>query len=146
MLNKVILIGNLGKDPEIRTLESGVSKANFTLATNESYKDRNGVWQKSTEWHDIVMWRSMAEKAKNLRKGMLVYVEGKLTHRKWVDREGKDHYTTEVSAEILRILEKREPSLGTNVHNETPQEVKKEGELPTEDPFHSASDGDDVPF
>ena len=83
MLNKVTLIGNLGKDPEIRSLESGVSRANFTLATNESYKDRSGNWQKSTEWHDIVMWRSMAERAKVLKKGMLVYIEGKLTHRKW---------------------------------------------------------------
>jgi len=110
MLNKVTLIGNLGKDPEIRALESGVSRANFTLATNESYKDRNGAWQKSTEWHDIVMWRSMAERAKVLRKGMLVYIEGKLTHRKWTDKEGRDHYNTEITADVLRILEKREPS------------------------------------
>lgn len=110
MLNKVTLIGNLGKDPEIRTLESGVSRANFTLATNESYKDRNGNWQKSTEWHDIVMWRSMAERAKVLKKGMLVYIEGKLTHRKWTDKEGRDHYSTEITADVLRILEKREHS------------------------------------
>ena len=89
MLNRVTLIGNLGKDPEIRTTESGVTRANFTLATNENYKDRNGNWQKSTEWHDLVMWRSMADRAKVLRKGMLVYVEGKLTHRKWQDKEGR---------------------------------------------------------
>ena len=108
MLNRVMLIGNLGKDPELRTTESGVPKANFTLATNENYKDRNGNWVKSTEWHDIVMWRGLAERAKVLRKGMLVYVEGKLTHRKWQDRDGKDHYAAEVTVDLLKILERRE--------------------------------------
>ncbi|MBK8954215.1 MAG: single-stranded DNA-binding protein [Saprospiraceae bacterium] len=108
MLNKVTLIGNLGKDPEFRTLESGTTKASFSLATNENYKDRNGNWQKNTEWHDIVLWRSMAEKAKSLRKGMLIYIEGKLTHRKWTDKEGRDHYTTEIVGDLIRILEKRD--------------------------------------
>lgn len=128
MLNRVTLIGNLGKDPEIRTTESGVTRANFTLATNENYKDRNGNWQKSTEWHDLVMWRSMADRAKVLRKGMLVYVEGKLTHRKWQDKEGKDHYLAEVTVEMLRILEKKE-HWSTNLPNGTsdqPAESKKE--------------------
>lgn len=106
MLNKVILIGNLGKDPEIRTLDSGVSRAIFTLATNESYKDKNGEYQQTTEWHTVVLWRSMAERAKYLRKGMLVYVEGKLNHRKWVDKDGKDHYNTDIAAETIKILEK----------------------------------------
>ncbi|MBK9719999.1 MAG: single-stranded DNA-binding protein [Saprospiraceae bacterium] len=124
MLNKVTLIGNLGKDPEIRALESGVSRANFTLATNESYKDRNGAWQKSTEWHDIVMWRSMAERAKVLKKGMLVYLEGKLTHRKWTDKEGRDHYSTEITADVLRILEKREYTAGVGSNTNSPSEEK----------------------
>lgn len=142
MLNKVTLIGNLGKDPEIKTLESGVTRANFTLATNESYKDRNGNWQKSTEWHDIVMWRSMADRAKVLRKGMLVYVEGKLTHRKWQDKEGKDHYSTEVAVDLLRILEKRE-----NPAN-TPQVAteKKESEPTGSDEHNNSTDHDDLPF
>lgn len=140
MLNKVILIGNLGKDPEIRSLESGVSRAHFTLATNENYKDKNGQWQKSTEWHDIVMWRAMAERAKNLRKGMLIYVEGKLTHRKWVDKEGKDHYSTEISAETLRILEKRE---GHSSHTSTNTD-KKEAEHGED--FHHDTHTEDVPF
>ena len=108
MLNKVILIGNLGKDPEIRTLDSGVSRAIFTLATNESYKDKNGEYQQTTEWHTVVLWRSMAERAKYLRKGMLVYVEGKLNHRKWVDKDGKDHYNTDIAADTIKILEKRD--------------------------------------
>ncbi len=143
MLNKVTLIGNLGKDPEIRALENGVTRANFTLATNESYKDRNGNWQKSTEWHDIVMWRSMAERAKILKKGMLVYVEGKLTHRKWTDKEGRDHYTTEITADVLRILEKREHSTNNPMGTNPSTEEKK---FDHSNPEHLDSENDDLPF
>lgn len=143
MLNKVTLIGNLGKDPEIRALENGVNRANFTLATNENYKDRNGNWQKSTEWHEIVMWRSMAERAKILKKGMLVYVEGKLTHRKWVDKEGRDHYTTEINADVLRILEKREPTATTHPSTNSNIEEKK---YDSTTPNHLDSEEDDLPF
>ncbi|MEP7195086.1 MAG: single-stranded DNA-binding protein [Saprospiraceae bacterium] len=139
MLNRVMLIGNLGKDPEIRTTESGVPRASFTLATNETYKDRNGNWQKSTEWHDIVIWRGQAEKAKTLRKGMLVYVEGKLTHRKWQDREGKDHYTAEVTVDSLKILEKRESNA-----NQNPSEIKESTNSGQE--FTTNIDEDDLPF
>ena len=142
MLNKVTLIGNLGKDPEIRALESGVSRANFTLATNESYKDRNGNWQKSTEWHDIVMWRSMAERAKVLKKGMLVYIEGKLTHRKWTDKDGRDHYATEITADVLRILEKREH--GTAPHTGGAGEEKKFEETGSEGAPNDQEE--DLPF
>jgi single-strand DNA-binding protein len=144
MLNKVTLIGNLGKDPEIRTLESGVSRANFTLATNESYKDRSGNWQKSTEWHDIVMWRSMAERAKVLKKGMLVYIEGKLTHRKWTDKEGRDHYSTEITADVLRILEKREHTTPSGASS-SPAEEKKYEDSGT-DANHLETAEDDLPF
>jgi single-strand DNA-binding protein len=144
MLNKVTLIGNLGKDPEIKSLESGVSRANFTLATNESYKDRSGTWQKSTEWHDIVMWRSMAERAKVLKKGMLVYVEGKLTHRKWTDKEGRDHYTTEITADVLRILEKREHSSHHPATNPVTEE-KKYDET-SSDAISTEVSEDDLPF
>lgn len=143
MLNKVTLIGNLGKDPEIRALENGVNRANFTLATNENYKDRNGNWQKSTEWHEIIMWRSMAERAKILKKGMLVYVEGKLTHRKWVDKEGRDHYTTEITADVLKILEKRDHSANTHTNPTTSTEEKKYDSTTTN---HLDSDEDDLPF
>jgi single-strand DNA-binding protein len=109
MINKVILIGNLGRDPEVRHLESGVSVARFSVATNESYQDKNKEWQTVTEWHDVVVWRGLAERAeKQLHKGSLVYVEGKLTHRKWQDKEGNDRYTTEVVANTFRSLEKRE--------------------------------------
>jgi single-strand DNA-binding protein len=115
MINKVTLIGNLGKDPEIRHLESGVSVAKFTVATNESYQDKNNEWQTVTEWHNIVVWRNLAERAeRQLRKGSLVYIEGKLTHRKWQDKEGNDRYSTEVVANTFRLLEKRESSQATS--------------------------------
>lgn len=114
MINKVILIGNLGKDPEVRHLESGVAVAKFSVATNESYQDKSGQWQTVTEWHDVVVWRALAERAeRQLRKGSLVYVEGKLTHRKWQDREGGDRYSTEVVANTFRSMEKRERSEGS---------------------------------
>ena len=143
MLNKVILIGNLGKDPDIRTSESGVSRANFTLATNENYKDRNGEWQKSTEWHDVVLWRGLADRAKTLRKGMLVYVEGKLTHRKWLDKEGKDHYSAEVTVDMLKILEKRESS---NPQDSTIKPGDMKDSIPGMQGFSSHVDEDDLPF
>jgi len=109
MVNKVTLIGNLGKDPEIRRLENGIAVAKFTLATNENYKDKSGEWVKQTEWHTIIAWRHLAERAEQqLKMGKLVYVEGKLTHRKWQDQDGNTKYTTEVVANMLRLLEKRE--------------------------------------
>ena len=109
MINKVILIGNLGKDPEVRTLESGAVVAKFSVATNENYRDKNGEWQKITEWHDIVMWRALAERAqKTLTKGKLVYIEGKLTHRKWTDNNNIERYTTEIVANTFRLLERRD--------------------------------------
>jgi len=109
MINKVILIGNLGKDPEIRHLENGASVGKFSLATNENYRDKNGEWQQVTEWHDIVVWRALAERAeKTLKKGSLAYIEGKLTHRKYTDREGVERYISEVVANTFRILDRRE--------------------------------------
>ena len=109
MVNRVTLIGNLGRDPELRRLESGTAVAQFSIATNESYRDRDGQWRDQTEWHEIVLWRQLAERAETqLRKGMLVYVEGKLSTRKWQDRDGNDRKTTEVVASYLRILNRRE--------------------------------------
>ena len=108
MYNKVILIGNLGRDPEVRKLEGGVSVGKFSLATNENYQDKSGEWQTKTEWHDIVVWRGLAERAeRDLKKGSMVFIEGKLTHRKWQDNDGNNRYSTEVVASVLRILDKR---------------------------------------
>lgn len=109
MINKVTLIGNLGRDPEIRHFEGGSMVSKFSLATNENYRDRNGEWQTKTEWHDIVCWGPMAERVeKMLKKGNLAFIEGKLTTRKWQDKDGNDRYTTEIVANIVRSLERRE--------------------------------------
>ena len=106
MVNRVILIGNLGADPEIKSLESGVSVARLRIATSENYKDKNtNEWKEVTEWHTVTMWRSLADRAeKSLRKGMQIYIEGKLTTRKWTDQEGKERYSTDVVANYLRIV------------------------------------------
>ncbi len=104
-VNKVILVGNLGKDPEVRHLENGATVANFPIATTESYKDRNGNRQEQTEWHNIVLWRGLADIAeKYLRKGNQVYIEGKLRSRSWEDKEGNTRYITEVIGDNLTML------------------------------------------
>lgn len=115
MINKVILIGNLGRDPEVRHLDNGAAVAKFSIATNESYRDKSGEWQTNTEWHDIIMWRGLAERAeKSLKKGSMIYVEGKLTHRKYQDKDGIDRYVTEVVANTFRMLDRREGGSGTS--------------------------------
>lgn len=109
MVNKVILVGNLGADPEVRRLENGVAVARLNIATNERYKDKNGETQTQTEWHSVVVWRQLAEIAeKYLKKGKQVYIEGKLTHRKWQDKDGNPRYTTEVVANSFQMLGSRD--------------------------------------
>ena len=111
MLNRVTLIGNLGKDPEIRRLENGAVVAKFSLATNEYYRDKTDQLQQVTEWHDIVCWRALAEQAERiLKKGRLVYIEGKLAHREYTTQDGQKRYITEILASTLKVLdrEKRE--------------------------------------
>ncbi len=106
-INKVILIGNLGKDPDVTTFENGVKVANVTVATTESYKDQDGNWVEQTEWHNVVLWRWLAER--NLVKGDTVYIEGKLKTRNWDDMDGVKHYVTEVLADkIIRLTPRRE--------------------------------------
>jgi single-strand DNA-binding protein len=107
-VNKVILVGNLGKDPEVRTLDSGVSVANFTMATSETYRDKITAEKKVvTEWHNIVLWRGLAEIAqKYLHKGDQVYIEGKLRTRTW-EKEGVTRYITEIVADNMTMLSKR---------------------------------------
>ena len=109
MINKVTLIGNLGRDPEVRHLESGAVVARLAVATNENYRDKAGEWQTLTEWHNVVLWGPAAENAeRNLKKGSMVYVEGKLTTRKWQDKDGNERYTTEVRGLTFRSLDRRE--------------------------------------
>ena len=104
-LNKVMLIGNLGKDPEVRAIPSGVKVANFSIATTESYTDKNNQRVEKTEWHNIVMWRGLAEVAeKYLKKGNQVFIEGKLTTRSWDDQNGVKKYMTEIIADNMVML------------------------------------------
>ena len=104
-VNKVILIGRLGKDPETRYMPNGEAVTNATLATSENWKDKSGVKQEKTEWHNLVFYRRLAEIAgEYLKKGSMVYVEGKLQTRKWQDKEGKDRYTTEIIANEMTML------------------------------------------
>ena len=110
-VNKVILIGNLGKDPEIRYLTNSDAVTNITLATTENWKDKNGEKQEKTEWHRITFFRKLAEiTGEYLKKGSMVYVEGKLETRKWTDKEGVERYSTDIIANSMKILSKREGS------------------------------------
>lgn len=108
-INKVILVGNLGKDPEMRKLEGGVSRVNFSLATTEYYKDKEGRRIEQTEWHNIVLWRSIAENAERLlKKGYTVYLEGKLQSRKWQDKEGVQRSITEIVGDTFQLIKRPE--------------------------------------
>ena len=120
-VNKVILIGNLGKDPEVRYLEGGIAVANFPIATTETFRDKNGNKNEQTEWHQIVLWRRLAEVAeKYLRKGQMVYLEGKIRSRTWDDKDGNKRYTTEIFGDVLTILSRREDQPGFQQRPATP--------------------------
>jgi single-strand DNA-binding protein len=104
-VNKVILVGNLGNDPEVRYMPNGNAVANLSLATSESWKDQQGQQQEKTEWHRVTMYRRLAEIAgEYLKKGSQIYIEGKLQTRKWQDQQGNDKYTTEIIADQLQML------------------------------------------
>lgn len=145
MINRVILVGNLGADPEVRHLESGIAVARLRLATTESYKDKSGQWQDRTEWHDIVAWRSLAERAETtLKKGMTIYVEGKLTHRSWEDKDGNPRRTTEVVADYFRILNRRDNAPTSYPEQKVPAHVREDE---SSSPDYSDDPGtDDLPF
>ena len=135
-VNKVILIGNLGKDPEVKYLDSGVAVANFSLATTESYKNKEGERVSQTEWHNIVLWRGLAEVAEKwLKKGSSVYIEGKIRNRKWEDKEGNTRYTTEILGDNMTMLGKKEDSSAEKTETTPEQEC-----IPQEEK------GDDLPF
>ena len=163
MVNKVILIGNLGKDPEIRHLENGAVVAKFSLATNENYKDKSGEWQTQTEWHDIVVWRTMAERAEQqLKKGSQIYLEGKLTHRSWEGQDGNKRYATEVVGSYFRNLTRRDNEGGgvgtyfpssengapasTPPQQATPPPPANNDAPPSTPPSDGGSGEDDLPF
>ncbi|HRP54677.1 single-stranded DNA-binding protein [Agriterribacter sp.] len=122
-VNRVMLIGNLGKDPDIQFLEGNIAVAKFPLATTETFKDRTGKLISQTEWHTVVLWRGLAELAqKYLHKGSLVYIEGRLRTRSWEDKEGNRKFATEVVGDNLIMLDKRVDSAhGANNANDHPE-------------------------
>ena len=137
-LNKVLLIGNLGKDPEVRYTGSGQAVASFPLATSERFKNKNGEWEERTEWHSIVLWGRQAETAKDyLAKGKTVYIEGRLQTRKWQDKDGRDRYTTEVVGDRMQFVGPKGDGGGRQGRDETSAVY--------DDPAAFNAD-DDIPF
>ncbi|MFY8129031.1 MAG: single-stranded DNA-binding protein [Chitinophagaceae bacterium] len=137
-VNKVMLIGNLGKDPDYNLLEGNIAVTKFPLATTESYRDRTGKPQSLTEWHTIVLWRGLAELGmKFLKKGSLIYVEGRLRTRAWEDKEGNKRFSTEVVAENFVMLDKR--------HDDAPGNDNFDATFGNELPANSSPD-DNMPF
>lgn len=118
-INKVILIGNAGNDPEFKTLKDGTSVAKFALATTETYRLKNGEMQSHTDWHTIVLWRALAGLAKEyIRKGSLLYVEGKLRNRQYEDKDGVRKYVSEILAEQIVMLDKKAKTPEPEIQNE----------------------------
>lgn len=160
-LNRVTLIGNLGQDPEIRYLENGVAVGRFSLATTESYRDKDGNWQdRPTEWHNIVVWRYLAERAeKELKKGMSVYVEGQINYRSYDDKDGNPRKVTDILARNFKAFaETRSSGAGNfpSAENDPfagrsenpPATPKANNTAKTNDTTESDGDemGDDLPF
>ena len=144
-VNKVILVGNLGKDPEVRHLDNGRAVANFSLATSETYKNKAGERVTNTEWHNVVLWTPLAEIAERfLKKGGQVYIEGKLTTRSWDDQEGNKRYTTEVVGRELTLL----GSKADNDNNGGMSNSPSSSSAPVESPVSNIpeDDSDDLPF
>lgn len=126
-VNKVILMGNLGRDPEVRFMPNGDAVCNFSIATTDSWKDKAGERQEKTEWHNIVMYRRLAEIAgEYLKKGRSVYLEGRLQTRKWQTKEGQDRYTTEVIADSMQMLGGRDGAPAQESQPSSQHEAKDE--------------------
>ena len=145
-VNRVILVGRLGKDPEVRNLESGVAVANFSLATSESYKDRTtGEKRETTEWHNIVLWRGLAEIAQRyLHKGDMIYLEGKLRTRSW-EKDGVTRYTTEVVGDNMTMLSSRQGGGAPQPGEMSTSYPDRGGQEPYRAPVDTNST-DDLPF
>ena len=146
-VNKVILIGNVGKDPEVRRLENGSMVATFSIATSEVYTDKSsGEKKEITDWHDIVLWRGLAEiTEKYVRKGYKVYIEGKLKKRSWLDKENITRYTTEIIADTLNILSRPEGSEKV-ISNSHPYSSKGTPNEPSRIEELLSPDKEDLPF
>lgn len=138
-INKVILIGNVGKDPEVRHLDSGIAVTTFPLATSETYKNKEGQKVTNTEWHNVVLWRGLAEIAeKYVKKGNPLYIEGKIRTRSWDDKDGNKRYTTEIVTDIMQML-------GSKQSNEDSAAATSES-TSTVDIENISAGEDDLPF
>ena len=146
-VNKVILVGNLGKDPEVRHLENGTAVANFPIATSESYKDKQGNRVDQTEWHNVVVWRKLAEIAENhLKKGSQIYLEGKLRTRSWEDPQGNKRYTTEVVADTFTMLGRKEDNQNAGNSGATAYNQPANTPSTSNAANNSVQEDDDLPF
>lgn len=141
-VNKVILVGNVGQDPEIRYLDNNTPVCNIRLATSEIYKNKNGERVTATEWHNVVLWRGLAEVAdKYVKKGSQLYIEGKLRTRSWDDKDNNKRYTTEVVADVMQMLGRRPDEAAQSSQAMQPESLQEEKtQSETEDPV------DDLPF
>lgn len=145
-LNKAMIIGNVGKDPEVKHLDKGLAVVTLPIATTERFKDKNGELREQTEWHNVVFWRSLAEFVeRHVRKGSQVFVEGRLRTRSWEDQSGQKKYATEIVADVIRLLGKR--SDNDNNHNNGGSYSQQESKPTTgiNDPIEDNID-DDLPF
>ncbi len=143
-LNKVMLIGNLGKDPEVRYTQSGTAVASFSLATSERFKNKNGEWEDKTEWHNVTLWGRLAEIAgEYLAKGKTVYIEGRLQTRKWQDKDGRDRYTTEIVGDKMQMLSGKGEGGGGNNRPAGGRSAESQGPAYDEPVFNP---DDDIPF
>jgi single-strand DNA-binding protein len=132
-INKVILVGNVGKDPVIRYFDKGVVKATFPLATSETYTNQQGETITSTEWHNIVLWRALAEVAeKTIKKGSQVYIVGKIKTRSYVDKDGNNKYITEILADTMMVLEKKQGQSNYSVQTENTRSDSQDKGNPSE--------------
>lgn len=150
-INKVILVGNLGKDPEVRTIQSGAQVAKFSLATSESYTNKEGQKIESTEWHNVVLWRGLATVAeKYLKKGNKVYIEGKIRNRQYEDKDGVKKYITEIEATDLLLLDRPQNTTvgGYNNANTSSNDAisTSNHDLPKVDDENAPPVNDDLPF
>lgn len=150
-VNKVILVGRLGRDPETRYTSGGQAVANFSMATDESYKDRNGERQKRTEWHKIVVWGKQAEIAQQyLKKGSLLYVEGRIQSREWQDKEGNKRTSFEIVANSFRMLGSRtESAMGASAGAAGGALAEPESQIPAAEEHPVAGpeiSDEDIPF
>lgn len=150
MVNKVILIGNVGADPDVRYLDGGVAVANIRLATTERYRNRNGENIDQTEWHNVVLWRGLAEVVeKYVKKGMRLYIEGRLRTRSWDDQNGVKRYTTEIFADNMQMLSRADDNNAPSsrpASSYTAPSPAAPSAYPQPAADMQADDSDDLPF